>query len=111
MNTQIVTVKPLGRIDSNTAKGLRQQLESISHSNIKTLILDMQSVVFMDSFGLGMLISVLKLSRAMKFDFIIHSITSEQVKDLLILTQTYKLLKIESECLNFKIREYASGLQ
>jgi len=111
MHTQTVTVKPSGRMDRITAKGLRQKFEAIAHSNIKTLILDMESVVFMDTFGLGMLISVLKLSRAMKFDFIIQSITSEQVKDLLILTQTYKLLKIESECLNFKAREYMSGLQ
>jgi len=110
MNTEIVTVIPSGRIDSHTAKGLRQKLESIAHSNIKTLILDMQSVVFMDSFGLGMLISVLKLSRAMKFDFIIHSITSEQVKGILFLTQTYKLLKIECDYAEFHNTEILSGL-
>jgi len=110
MNTEIITVKPSGRIDSITAKGLKQQLESIGNSNIKTLILDMQSVVFMDSFGLGMLISVLKLSRAMKFDFIIHSITSKEVKNILILTQTYKLLKIECDSAELHNTEILSGL-
>ncbi|GEM_PF-600999 len=98
MNSGIVIVELAGRIDSSTIKLLREQLEAIvsfNNHSIKTLILDMQAVEFIDSNGLGFLISTLKLSRGMKFDFIIRSIDNDQVKDFFVLTQTFKLFNIE----------------
>ncbi|GAB4210574.1 MAG: STAS domain-containing protein [Synechococcales cyanobacterium] len=64
-NGQPLAVIPLhGRFDAKTVADVRHQVQQVIDSGFVHLLLDLQQVTFMDSSGLGTLISILRQCRS-----------------------------------------------
>jgi anti-anti-sigma factor len=87
-------VQPSGILDGVSAKDLRTQiLELLETKKPKSILVDLQDVTFMDSAGLGALVSILKTVRFSGAEFCLCSL-SEQVKIIFDLTKMEKVFKI-----------------
>lgn len=62
-NVRIVVVVPQDRMDAFVAPSLRQQLYELVATGISHFVLDLSHVLFMDSAGLAVLVSLLKRTR------------------------------------------------
>ncbi len=58
-----VIVRLQGRLDADTAPGLKEQLHEIARTGAESVVVDMQAVDFIDSSGLSALVSGLKALR------------------------------------------------
>jgi anti-sigma B factor antagonist len=89
--TTLVTIQ--GRLDAAAAPGFKQQItEAISHGNVR-LALHIAHVSFMDSTGLGALVSALKAARRANGDISIIA-PSPQVQKLFRLTAMDRVFRI-----------------
>ncbi len=61
--TDVVLVRPQGRIDVETASDLRDKLKELSQAAPSLIVVDMKEVDFIDSSGLAALVSGLKALR------------------------------------------------
>jgi anti-anti-sigma factor len=103
MTNQIKFIQPSGRLDVTTAADFRQQASDIASSSNppKYLVVDLQDINFMDSSGLGALVSALKLIRNNNGDMVICG-ANDQVQMLFELTSMIKIFKIYSTVDEFK---------
>jgi anti-anti-sigma factor len=97
MSNQTQIVQPKGRLDVTTAADFRRQVSdiAISPNPPKYLVLDLHGVTFMDSSGLGALVSALKSIRNSNGDMVICG-ANDQVQMLFELTSMNKIFKIYS---------------
>jgi anti-sigma B factor antagonist len=58
-----VVLRPLGRIDVETAPVLREKIKQIAETSATMVVVDLKSVEFIDSSGLSALVSGLKALR------------------------------------------------
>jgi anti-sigma B factor antagonist len=87
-------IKPSGILDGVSAKELRSQIvELLEEKKPTNILVDLQNVTFMDSAGLGALVSILKTVRFSGAEFCLCSL-SEQVKIIFDLTKMEKVFKI-----------------
>ena len=87
-------LKPSGILDGLSAKELRGEIvELLEKSKPKSILVDLQDVTFMDSAGLGALVSILKTVRFSGTEFCLCSL-SEQVKIIFDLTKMEKVFKV-----------------
>jgi len=87
----IVTVTA-GRLDANIAPELKQVVGEVIDNGTHRIMLDLQSVQFMDSSGLGAVISSFKLT-GQKGEFVICNM-NEAVKEIFTLTHMDRLFEI-----------------
>ncbi len=100
MNIQIV--KPIGKLDVSASTEFRRQINSIVTANCpKFLVIDLEMVTFMDSSGLGALVSALKAVRGGNGELALCSIT-DQVRMLFDLTSMGNIFKIYASVADFK---------
>jgi anti-anti-sigma factor len=97
MSNQVKVIKPLGRLDVTTAADFRRQVNEIVSVSTppQYLLVDLQKVTFMDSSGLGALVSALKSIRNTNGEMVICS-ANDQVQMLFELTIMSKIFKIYS---------------
>lgn len=88
----VVVVRPEGRLNMIAAPGLREQLTSLVAAGTSRLVVDLGGVEFVDSSGLGALISGLKAARQSGGDLRIASPTP-QVQSVLALTSLDRVLR------------------
>ncbi len=93
MSQVIEIIEPVGRLDINNAAQFRQQVGEITQKKPNVLLVDLKNVSFMDSSGLGALVSALKAMRAIGAEMVLCS-PNEQVSMLLDLTSMGKIFKI-----------------
>lgn len=86
-----VVVQPTGRLNMVAAPKLREQLQSIVGGGRTRLVVDLSATDFIDSSGLGALISGLKAARQAGGDLRIAAPT-EQVRRVLTLTRLDRVL-------------------
>jgi anti-anti-sigma factor len=99
----IKVITPKGRLDVTTAADFRRQVNDIAmlSSPPEYLIVDLQQINFMDSSGLGALVSALKSIRNSNGDMVICG-ANEQVQMLFELTSMTKIFKIFATVEDFK---------
>lgn len=85
-------VRPEGRLNMVAAPALRQELRSLVESGSNRLVVDLSSTDFIDSSGLGALISGLKVARQAGGDLRIAAPTT-QVETVLSLTNLNRVLR------------------
>jgi anti-sigma B factor antagonist len=90
-----VLYKPLGRIDAETYDHHRKELMALASTDPQSLVIDMKDVAFIDSRGLGLLISILKTIRTHGGKLVLRSL-NRQVDMLLELTETKSFFEISS---------------
>ena len=88
---EVTVVRPRGRLDMQSAQGLRQELAQLADAGQPRLVLDLEGVGFMDSSGLGAIISGLKAARQNGGDLRIAR-ANEQVRLVLQLTSLDRVL-------------------
>jgi anti-sigma B factor antagonist len=88
----VTVMRPHGRLDLVTAPGVKQQIaETIADGHVR-LVIDLASVTFIDSSGLGLLIGSLKAARIAGGDLRIARPT-EQARVILELTTLDQILQ------------------
>ncbi|MDX2254392.1 MAG: STAS domain-containing protein [Pseudanabaenaceae cyanobacterium bins.39] len=103
MRDKVKVIDPKGRLDVTTAAEFRRQVNDIamSSSHPEYLIVDLHQISFMDSSGLGALVSALKSIRNSNGDMVICG-ANEQVQMLFELTSMTKIFKIFATVEDFK---------
>ncbi|WP_334099718.1 STAS domain-containing protein [Thermotoga petrophila] len=87
-------VRVQGEIDAYNSSELKEQLRSfISTTSKKKIVLDLSSVSYMDSAGLGTLVVILKDAKINGKEFILSSL-KESISRILKLTHLDKIFKI-----------------
>jgi anti-anti-sigma factor len=95
MSNEVKVIEPSGRLDVTTAADFRRQVNDIASIAIppKYLLVDLQAITFMDSSGLGALVSALKSIRNVNGEMVICG-ANDQVQMLFELTSMTKIFKI-----------------
>ncbi len=91
MTVQVLA--PSGVLDGTQAEEVRTQVDSALDTGAKTLLMDLKDTTFVDSSGLGTLVSVLKKVRAQECEMVVCSI-NPQVKMLFELTSMDRVFQI-----------------
>ena len=93
MDTTVQVLTPSGILDSTKAEEVRAQVESALANGTTTLLMDLKDTTFVDSSGLGILVSMLKKVRANGGEMHVCSI-NPQVKMLFELTSMDRVFAI-----------------
>jgi anti-sigma B factor antagonist len=91
-NGQARVMRPEGRLDMASAPSFRHQVRQLMDVGAAKLVLDLSDVSFIDSSGLGAIISGLKLARQAGGDLRI-ACANQQVKVVLELTSLNQVLR------------------
>jgi anti-sigma B factor antagonist len=89
-NTLIVTLE--GRLDTNTAPQLEQELKE-SFGDIKKLVLDMSGLEYISSAGLRVVLSAHKIMTG--YEGMVIKNVNEEIKDIFDITGFSDVLNIE----------------
>jgi len=95
MSNEVKVIQPSGRLDVTNAADFRRQVNDIAEAenSPKYLLVDLQAITFMDSSGLGALVSALKSIRNNNGEMVIAG-ANDQVQMLFELTSMTKIFKI-----------------
>ncbi len=93
-NSKQITVYPIGEIDIYTSDELKSKLIEIISSKDGDLVLECDELEFIDSTGLGALISVLKVTQEKDKEIILRNV-KPNIKKLFFLTKLDQVFKIE----------------
>lgn len=86
-------VKLTGRLDAASVKGFKDSVASLVKKEICNIIVDMKEVEFVDSSGLGSLVSCLRLVNNEGGDIRLSSLQN-QIRSLLELTRMHRVFQI-----------------
>lgn len=93
MISTVKIIQPSGILDGVTVNQLRREVNDIVERGADIVLVDFQDVTFMNSSGLGALVSILKSVRSAGAELFICSL-SEQVKMIFQLTKMDRVFKI-----------------
>jgi anti-anti-sigma factor len=92
MSSIVKIVQPSGILDGVSVNQLRREISDIVESGANIVLVDFQDVTFMNSSGLGALVSTLKVVRSAEAELFICSL-SDQVKIIFQLTKMDRVFK------------------
>lgn len=93
MDASTALIEPSGILDGTKGEAFRTQVEAALQSGAKVLLIDLKEITFVDSSGLGALVSVLKRVRARDCEMVICSM-NDQVRMLFELTSMDQVFEI-----------------
>ncbi|MCT7950445.1 STAS domain-containing protein [Ancylothrix sp. C2] len=93
MTPVVKIIQPSGLLDGTKATQVRKEIDEIISSGASLVLIDLQEVTFIDSSGLGALVSALKAVRAAGGKLFICSINA-QVRMLFELTSMDRVFQI-----------------
>jgi anti-anti-sigma factor len=85
MSSLVQVIEPEGILDGTKTVDFRNRVNQLLDSGTQVILIDFKNVTFMDSSGLGSLVSVLKMVSAAEAKLFLCSI-NEQIKMLFELT-------------------------
>jgi anti-sigma B factor antagonist len=91
-NAGVAVIRPEGRLNMVAAPALREELHSLIEDGNTRVVVDLSGIDFIDSSGLGALISGLKVARQSGGDLRIAAPT-QQVQMVLELTNLNRVLR------------------
>lgn len=91
----VLTIYPQGDLDMVTAKAVKEQVETILYNRVgvKTLVVNLQEIRFIDSSGLGMLIGCYKYMQGREGSMMLTD-ASQSVYRILELSGMKKLMPV-----------------
>ncbi len=104
---EIKIVQPTGLLDGSKANQVRREINECLENGAQIVLLDLKDVTFIDSSGLGSLVSALKTVRSSGAKMFICSI-SDQVRILFELTSMDRVFKVFADREEFE-REILSA--
>lgn len=90
-NVDVLTLK--GRLDASSSKSIKNCISSLIRQNRASIVLDLSAVDFIDSSGLGSLVSCLRLVNKLGGDIRIAGL-QEQVRGIFELTRLHRVFQI-----------------
>ncbi len=96
-----IVLKPTGVFDGVLARGFRHDITDCLHGGSTLILVDFQSVTFMDSSGLGALVMALKSVRAKGGKLFLCSL-NDQVRLLFELTRMDQVFNILPDAAAFE---------
>jgi anti-anti-sigma factor len=93
MDLPIKVIQPKGIFNGKNGNQLRQEVDQLLASDIKTILIDFQDVTFMDSSGFSALLMILKIVQKINGRLVICSI-NEQVKMVFDMTNTHQIFEV-----------------
>ena len=94
MESGVVVVTPTGRLNMTAARMLREELHALVESGGNRVVVDLSGVEFIDSSGLGALLSGLKAARQAGGDLRIAA-PNRQAITVLELTNLNRVLRVQ----------------
>ena len=101
MDSAVQVLSPVGILDGTRAEEIRAEVKRALGQGAKTLLMDLKETTFVDSSGLGTLVSVLKMVRSQEGEMYICSI-NPQVKMLFELTSMDRVFGIYEDRASFE---------
>lgn len=92
MSPVVKVLQPSGILDGNKGNQLRREIGDVVETGADIVLIDLENITFMDSSGLGTLVSALKTVRNGGGEMFVCSV-NEQVKMLFELTRMDRVLK------------------
>jgi anti-anti-sigma factor len=92
MSSLVKIVQPSGILDGVSVNQLRREISDLVESGANIVLVDFQDVTFMNSSGLGALVSTLKVMRSAGAELFLCSL-SDQVKIIFQLTKMDRVFK------------------
>lgn len=86
-----------GRLDAAAVKILKGNVGSLVKKDIKSIVMDMNNVDFIDSSGLGSLVSCLRLVNKENGDIRLARLQN-QIRNLIELTRLHRVFQIFDDC-------------
>ena len=83
----------VGRLDAAAAKLFKENVDALIKRHITSIVIDMSDVDFIDSSGLGSLVSCLRLVNKENGDIKLASL-QDQIRGLLELTRLHRIFQI-----------------
>lgn len=93
MSSNIQVIEPEGILDSTKAEEFRQAVEQLLQDGAEVILVDLKSITFIDSSGLGTLVVLLKKIRGLNRTLCICSI-NDQVRMLFELTSMDRVFDV-----------------
>ncbi|MBW1783825.1 MAG: STAS domain-containing protein [Deltaproteobacteria bacterium] len=82
-----------GRLDASSAKGFKEKIGTLTRENHVKLVVDMGAVDFIDSSGLGSLVSALRTVNKLGGDIKVSAL-QDQVRAIFELTRLHRIFGI-----------------
>lgn len=92
MSSSVKIVQPSGILDGVSANQLRRQISDVVENGADIVLVDFQDVTFMNSSGLGALVSALRMVQSSGGKLFICSL-NDQLKMILELTKMNRVFK------------------
>jgi anti-anti-sigma factor len=99
MNSEVKIVQPSGILNNSLAGQLCHEVDQVIQAGSKLILIDLQSVTFIDSSGLGGLVNAFKATRESGSKLVLCSVC-EQARMLLEITgmdQVFEIFPNQSE--------------
>ena len=94
---QTGVLKLIGRLDASAVVILKENVNSLIQRKITSIVIDMNEVDFMDSSGLGSLVSCLRMVNDENGDLKLTSL-QDKIRGLMELTRLHRVFKIYDDC-------------
>ncbi|NER84784.1 MAG: STAS domain-containing protein [Leptolyngbya sp. SIO1D8] len=101
MTAIVKMLEPAGVLDGVTTNELKHKVGDLVQDGADVVLLDMQSVTFMNSSGIGALVAILKMVRAKEKQLYLCGLT-DQVKMIFQLTKMDRVFKLFSDRSDFE---------
>jgi anti-sigma B factor antagonist len=90
-------LRPTGRLDAASVKTLKESVNSLIKKEIKFIVIDMNQLDFIDSSGLGSLVSCLRQVNKEGGDIRLSEL-QDQIRALIELTRLHRVFQIFDDC-------------
>ncbi|MEA5617469.1 STAS domain-containing protein [Cronbergia sp. UHCC 0137] len=100
MNLQVKVIQPQGIFNSKSGNQIRQEVDDLIASEIKTILIDFKDVTFMDSSGFSALLMILKTVRQKNTRLVLCSV-NDQIKMIFDMTNTSNHFEVLSDQTSF----------
>ncbi|MBE9207783.1 STAS domain-containing protein [Nostoc sp. LEGE 06077] len=101
MNSRIEIIQPSGILDGIKGNHLRREISDILEKGTDILLIDLKEVKFMDSSGLGSLVSAMQIAKTANTKLFICSV-NDQVRMLFELTKIDRIFQTFIDQEDFK---------
>ncbi|MEM1280153.1 MAG: STAS domain-containing protein [Cyanobacteria bacterium P01_D01_bin.6] len=96
MAANIRILEPNGILDGTQADAFRKEVDDALEAGVDKILIDLKNITFVDSSGLGLLVTVLKQVKASSKEMYVCSI-NDQVKMLFELTSMDRVFEVLSD--------------
>ncbi|CAN1212099.1 hypothetical protein TUMEXPCC7403_17975 [Tumidithrix helvetica PCC 7403] len=94
MEKKVHVLRPSGKMDHESRFTIFAQIQALATPEIDYFVIDMQDVTHINTFGLGVILGALRLSRQFGFRLVVGSVTSDSVISFFHLTSMDKVLNL-----------------